>query len=73
MLLMKLSKKHNIFNNGFESMHVSNEMQNLSLLIYFHFNSQHPINFILLIMGNMTKRLHNIEVCHEKLVVQSNG
>jgi hypothetical protein len=24
-------------------------------------------------MGNMTKRLHNNEVCHEKLIVQSNG
>jgi hypothetical protein len=32
-------KKHNISNKGFESMHVTDEIQNLSLLFYLHFNS----------------------------------
>jgi hypothetical protein len=31
------------------------------------------IKKIIIIMGNMTKTLHNNEVCHEKLIVQSNG
>jgi hypothetical protein len=39
----EIIKKKNFFNNGFESMHVTNEIQNLSLLFYLHFNSQHPI------------------------------
>jgi hypothetical protein len=54
-------------------MHVTNEIRNLSLLFYFHFNSQHHINKDFFIMGNMTKRLHKNEVCHENLIVQSNG
>jgi hypothetical protein len=45
----EIIKKHNISNNGFESMHVINEIQNLSLLFYFNLNSQHPINFIFLL------------------------
>jgi len=32
-------KKNNRFNNGFESMHVTDEIQNLSLLFYLHYNS----------------------------------
>jgi hypothetical protein len=31
--------KHNISNNGFGSMHVIDEIQNLSLLFYLHYNS----------------------------------
>jgi hypothetical protein len=33
----EIIKKHNISNNGFESMHVTNEIQNLSLFILFAF------------------------------------
>jgi len=39
----EIIKKYNISNNWFKSMHVTNEIQNLSLLFYLHFNSQHPI------------------------------
>jgi hypothetical protein len=39
----EIIKKYNISNNGFKSIHVTNEIQNLSLLFYLHFNSQHPI------------------------------
>jgi hypothetical protein len=69
----EILKKHNIFNDGFESMHVDDEIQNLSLLFYLHFNSQHSINKYFFIMQNMTKQLHKNKVCHEKLIVQSNG
>jgi hypothetical protein len=34
----EILKKHNIFNDGFESMHIDDEIQNLSLLFYLHFN-----------------------------------
>jgi hypothetical protein len=69
----EIFKKHNILNNGFESMHVDDEIQNLSLLFYLHFNSQHPINKYFFIMPNMTKQLHKNKVCHETNIVQSSG
>jgi hypothetical protein len=69
----EIIKKHNISNNGFEIMHVTDEIKYLSLLFYLHFNSQHHINRDFFITGNMTKRLHKNEVCHEKLIVRSNG
>jgi hypothetical protein len=34
----EIIKKDNIFNNGFESMHVNDGIQNLSLLFYLHLN-----------------------------------
>jgi hypothetical protein len=66
----EIIKKHNISNNGFESMYVIDEITNLS---YLHLNSQHHINRNFFIMRNVTKRLHKSEVCHEKIIVQSNG
>jgi len=66
----EIIKKHNISNNGFQSMHVTDEIENLT---YLHFKSQHHINKDFYIMGNMTKRLDKKEVCLEKLIVQSNG
>jgi hypothetical protein len=54
-------------------MHVIDEIKYLSLLFYLHFSSQHHINIYFFIMGNMTKGLHKNEVCHEKLIVWSNG
>jgi len=35
----EILKKHNNSNNGFESMHVIDEIQNLSLLFDLHYNS----------------------------------
>ncbi len=52
---------------------VTDEIQNLSLLFYFHLNLEQFINKEFFIMGNMTKKLHKNEVCHEKLIVWSNG
>jgi len=60
----EMIKKHNISNNEFGSIHVTIEIQNLSLLFYLRFDSQHPMTKIFFIMGNMTKRLHKNEVCH---------
>jgi hypothetical protein len=48
---------------------VTDEIQNLSLLFYFHLNLEQFINKEFFIMGNMTKKLHKNEVCHEKLIV----
>jgi hypothetical protein len=39
----EIIKKHNKSNNGFESMHVTNEYKIYHFLFYLHFNSQHPI------------------------------
>jgi hypothetical protein len=65
-IVNEIIKKYNFFNKGLESMHVTDEIQNLSLLFHFHLNF---INKDFFIMGNMTKNLHKNEVCHEKLIV----
>jgi len=44
MLLITSLKKHDISYGGFESMHVTNEIQNLLLLFKMFMNSQIPTN-----------------------------
>jgi hypothetical protein len=47
--------KQNISNNGFENMHATDEIQNLSLLFDMCVNSQFPINRVFEIMTNLKK------------------
>jgi len=63
----EIIKKHNFFNNGFESMHVIDEIQNLSLLFYLHYNSQHHINKDFFIIRNMTKYYTKMKYVIENL------
>jgi hypothetical protein len=52
-VINNIIRKHDISNGRFESMHVTNEIQNLSLLFNMSINSQILKDF--LIMGNLKK------------------
>jgi hypothetical protein len=53
----EMIKKRNISKNEFGSMHVTIEIQNLSLLFYMHFDSQHPMNKDFFIYGKYDKKV----------------
>lgn len=53
----EIIKKHNISNNGFESMHVTNEIQNLSLLFKMSMNSQIRTNKFFFYHGQLEKTI----------------
>jgi hypothetical protein len=57
--------KNNVSHHGFKNMHVTNEMQNLSLLFHMCVNSQSFMNKDFFIMGNLEKRLPKKKTFHE--------
>jgi hypothetical protein len=50
-------RKHDISYGGFESMHVTNEIQNLSLLFKMSMNSQIPTNKDFFYHGQLEKTI----------------
>jgi hypothetical protein len=65
--------QHNILNNDFENMHVSDEIQNLSLLFNMSFHAMIPTNKDFFMIRNMKKQLIENNTCNEKLLVKYNG
>jgi hypothetical protein len=58
MLLITSLKEHDISYGGFESMHVTNEIQNLLLLFKMSMNSQIPTNrYIFFYHGQLEKKI----------------
>jgi hypothetical protein len=64
--------KYNVSNHGFVSMHVTDEVQNLSLLFDMCVNSQSSMNNFFFIMRNLEKRLSQNNTFHE-LITRYNG
>jgi len=65
--------KHNISNDGFETMHVIKKIQNLSLLCLMCTNSQLPIYiYIYIYIENFRKTLQYNNTFHEQLIIQDN-
>jgi hypothetical protein len=69
----EIIKNHNIFNNRFESMHVTYEIPNFItfILFAFQFTTSHKKRFIY--YEKYDKRLRKNGVGHEKLTIQSKG
>ncbi len=65
--------KYKVSNHGFVSMHVTDEMQNLSLLFAMCVNSQSSMNKDFFIMRNLEKRLSQNNTFYEQLISQYNG
>jgi hypothetical protein len=65
--------QHNISNNDFENMHVSDEIQNFLLLFNMSIHAMIPTNKDFSMMGNMKKQLIENNTCNEKLLVTYNG
>jgi hypothetical protein len=55
-VIIDIINKQSISNNGFESMHVIDEIQNLSLLFDMCVNSQFPINRVFFYYDYFSKR-----------------
>jgi len=65
--------KYNVSNHGFVSMHVIDEVQNLSLLFDMCVNSQSSMNKDFFIMKNLEKNLSQNNTFHEQLITWYNG
>jgi hypothetical protein len=70
-VINNIIKKHDISNGGFESMHVTDEIQNLSLLFNMSINPQILKDFF--IMGNLKKSLTRNKTCDKQLLIECNG
>jgi hypothetical protein len=69
----EIIKKHNIFNNQFENIHVTYEIPKFITFILFAFQFTTSHNQIFLYYENYDQRLHKNGVGHEKLTIQSKG
>jgi hypothetical protein len=65
--------KNNVSHHGFENMHVTYEMQNLSLLFHLCVNSQSFMNKFFCYHGKFGKKITKKNTFHKQLITRYNG